>query len=183
VSFEIDNRQILGKLTGVSKAVENKIAKKAVLAGVKLFAKAIKSSLPASQKSARKAIGYSAVRARKGKGKGFLYAKAGGAVGMKAAKRAKTIQRNRKNKPGVGISANNIHWLLVGTDDRLTGWKTTRDRKTKKIIRRTKTGNVVRYVGKMPKSKVVPKSFRQSKGAVDAVMRGIVATGIRAAFK
>jgi hypothetical protein len=183
VSFEIDNRQILGKLTGLSKAVENKIAKKAVLAGVKMFAKAIKNRLPATQKSARKAIGYSAVRARKGAGKGFLYAKAGGAVGMKEAKRAKTVQKKRGNKPGVGIPANNIHWLLVGTDDRVTGWKTTRDRKTKKIIRRTKTGNTVRFVGRMPKSKAVPQAFKQSQGAVNAVMAGIVAVGIKAAFK
>jgi hypothetical protein len=179
MSFEIENdKELMRKLDGLEKKIANKIAKKAVLTGVKMIAKAIKREIPSTQKSARKAIGYRAIRATKGKGKGFLYAKAGGAVGFTKSKMAKQGQKTRKSgRKGVGISASNIHWILNGTKDRWTGTK--RIRRKGKEVGRVDTGGKKKFTGRMKKSGIVKRAWSNVQGAVKAVIAGQIAIGIR----
>lgn len=76
-------------------------------AGVGVISKSIKKQFPTKY---RKNIGH------KVKKKGRLYvAKAGAGVGKK---RKPAVERGAR--PGVGISANNIHWLVMGTGFRFT---------------------------------------------------------------
>lgn len=174
-------KELLKKMDRLSKAVNNKIGKKAVTEGVKLMAKAIKKEIPSTQKSARKAIGYSFKRPRTGGYKNVIFAKAGAGAGMKKEKRRKVeAQRrfNRKGKrKGVGIGVSNVHWLLAGTDKRYTGTKRVgAHRRGNK--RRVDTGKKKKYTGQMRKSGIVQRAERNAKSAVAAVIKGQVIAGI-----
>lgn len=79
-------------------------------------------------------------------------AKAGVGVGS-AMKNAKISgAKARGGRRGVGISARNLHWFGLGTDDRYTGLKWIargRTRRHHQIL----TGNRIRYVGRIDKAK------------------------------
>jgi len=59
------DRELKKQMEKLSKAVNNRISKKALGVGTKIVAKAIKKQIPNSQKSARKAIGSSVQRPKK----------------------------------------------------------------------------------------------------------------------
>lgn len=176
------DRQLKKQMESLSKAINNRISKKALGVGTKIVAKAIKKQIPNSQKSARKAIGSSVQRPRKGAFKGWTFAKAGAGVGMKKAKRQKMraeakFNRNSKRK-GVGIGVSNVMWLLMGTDDRYTGTKRVgahrRGNKT-----RVDTGKKKKYTGRMKRSGYVQKAERETRSQVAQAMRGEVMKGIQ----
>lgn len=97
-------------LRALDKRKARPIVRKGVNAAMQELVKTIRSEIPSRQKSARRAIGKSL---KKGK------FKVGAAVGKKKGAKKK----DRRGKPGVGIAAQNIHWLIMGTKDR-ERWKT-----------------------------------------------------------
>lgn len=153
----------------------NKVSAAAIRAGMRIIQKGIKSEIPSHMKESRKSIG-SRFKRNTRKGDGIVMAKVGAAVGMKktkqeaAAERAKATHSQGKGargkRPGVGISANNIFWLLMGTKERFhdpvvtatgkklgastgvmpklgavrRGYAKTKDAATKKIIENLRKG-------------------------------------------
>jgi hypothetical protein len=88
-------------------------ARNAIRAGQRVLVAGIKSKIPGRYKDARRAIGHSLKRARQTEHADQVVAKVGAAVGMK--KNTRPVTRTR---PGVGLSARNIHWAILGTGDR-----------------------------------------------------------------
>lgn len=113
----------------------NSIAASGVRAALNEIKKGVQSELPTRL---RRAIGSRFKKYRKGE----VTAKVGGAVG-KARKYAGRRPAG-SGRPGVGISGQNIHWYLAGTEPRVQ--KTTR-----------------RPTGKMPKVTAVPFGYAKSK--------------------
>lgn len=115
-------------------ALGGKIAAKAMKSGLRssvaVIAKAIKSDMP---KGLRKTIGSKFKDFARGK----IIAKAGAAVAKPQT------ESKRRNRPGVGISANNIHWWMLGT----------KVRHTKKGVNR----------GAMPAFGTLPISYAKSR--------------------
>lgn len=109
-------------LTGVKecdrmlKAVGNKIGNRAARAvlgkAVRLAAKRIKAK--ATKRSVKQAIAGNVKKRKGGQDKGLITAKAGAGVGGKSKRKP----AKRSTSRGVGISANNVHWYILGTADR-----------------------------------------------------------------
>lgn len=118
----------LDKLTRSLNELRDKSAKKIAKAGVnaalRVLADAEKASVNASGASAelkaaaRKTIGK---RLKKKEGQGYA-GKAGFAVGRQSkAKKQKASDRAKDaSRMGVGISASNVHWAVLGTKERQT---------------------------------------------------------------
>lgn len=147
------------KLKMLSGAEVRRATREAMRAATRVVATAIKSNIPAKHKEVRKAIG-----SRVFTDGGQIHGKAGGAVGQKFERQDKAAKKGRGNKPGVGISANNIHWYLMGTADRYTGEQTIRNRRTGQVTGKRKTGKARRFTGRMPKHPAVELGFQQSEG-------------------
>lgn len=127
MTFVTGDVQIDRKLRELKQSAQNKIARPALTKAARLSAKAMKSEVPANLKDAKRAIGYKV----KVKGTEEIVAKAGAGVGIKRSKLTKQLEKQkvrRAGHPGVGISAANIHWFLLGTEERVTkeGHKTGR---------------------------------------------------------
>ncbi len=108
------------KLKNMEAGAVKKVMKPAISAGLRVAAKAMKAAVPANMKDAKKAIGS---RFGKSKRNGEVMAKAGAAVGIKAAKIGKDIEKQkakRSGRPGVGVGARNIMWFILGTQSRRT---------------------------------------------------------------
>lgn len=195
MSMTLDTRGVLAKFDKLEKALKNKVGKKAITAGLKASSKAIKKLIPSRVKDARKAVGYRFEKEKKGPTKGAIIAKVGMGVGKqtKARKlkavvnRAKAKQkRNEKNKPGVGIAGQNIHWFVLGTKKRETG--SVRKRKQKNKVKtewREPTGGKVKNTGRMkadPDLKaVVRQGVRQANP--EAIIKAELIKGIEAVVK
>lgn len=114
--FDDLNRRLLA--LGDPKKIK-KVAKSAVVAGQRVIVKGIKAKIPGRYKEARKTVGNSFKRLRHGEDAGSVSAKAGLAVGKKMPGReqaeATSAHRRAAGRKGVGISARNIHWLVLGT--------------------------------------------------------------------
>ncbi len=110
---------------------------KAITAGIRASMTAIAKAMRAAvnstsasselKREARKAIGSRFAKPKMGKRRGIKEAKVGFGVGKsgKAVKRAvaargKRIAGGKSGGKGVGISSANIHWFVLGTDDRAT---------------------------------------------------------------
>lgn len=129
-----------------------KVANKAITSGLRAglghVTKAIRAEIP--QPSVKKAIGSKLKRLRDGS----VIAKVGAGVGPRTRKELGP----RGNRPGVGISARNIHWYILGTRGRNHGLKWN-----KTLQKDQKTGNAFRYTGRMPKNAAVKKGWGKSK--------------------
>lgn len=97
--------------SGVRRATRSGVSK-----GGRVAAKAIKQRIPGRYKDARRAIGSRLLKKDEVKGD-EIAAKVGGGVGKSRAK-----QKDRSGRDGVGLSKANIHWAILGTDERF--WKT-----------------------------------------------------------
>ena len=144
------DRKLDAKLKRLGDKAAKKVSAQGIRAGLRVIVKAIKSEIPSHMKEAKKAIGSHFKRKKSGE----VTAKVGAAVGKK-----KTAAGGRGDKPGVGIGAANIHWLLLGTGERTQ--KTT-GRKT----------------GVMPAVGAVKRGFAKSEAAalkkiVDTIRKGI----------
>ena len=99
------------KLDGLVREGAIKAAVAGARAATKEIEKGIKDAIPGQYREARKAIG----RKVKRKGKTEVIGKVGAGVGKKRKKNP-----DRNGKPGVGLSENNIHWAILGVNDRQT---------------------------------------------------------------
>lgn len=169
---EIDQR--LKELAG---AQARKVVRSGVNAGLAVLAREMRAKVqaaanltPREKKLMIQYIGKRFAKNKAGDNKGVLAAKAGFAVGKKMPPKVSAQQAKsaRGGRPGVGISARNIHWL-TGTDDRETGSK-------KSGNRRKLTGNPVRFRGRMPAGKQIPAQAATTAAgsihkAIDSVSR------------
>ena len=131
-------------------AMRNALAKAA-----RYVAKMIKAQIPADQKRLKVVIGSRNGKSRKDK----FSSKAGPGVGAAFKKK---VKRKGDKPKGVGISGNNIHWLVLGTDDRFT-------KKTKKHtgrIPRAGGGSTVSYM-----ATIVPDGFQAAKATAGQIIR------------
>lgn len=163
-AFVTGDRALDRKLAELSAGAVKKVMKPAIAAGLRVSAKAMKAAVPGNMKSAKKAIGS---RFNKSPRNGTVMAKAGAGVGMKIAKIRKMDKKNserRGNNPGVGISARNIMWFILGTAQRFTGSKRVRSDKTGNT--RKATGGAVHSTGRMPSQmNPIQEGFQRSESA------------------
>lgn len=110
---------------------------------IKIIETAMKAAAPPRLPSVRMAIGSRVARGTE------MRAKAGAGVGKKMNKNGMVKHRNR---PGVGISAANIHWYVLGTQERETGSKRIGHNSHKRGARpqRAYTGHPVHRTGRAP---------------------------------
>lgn len=130
-----------------------KAAHSAVTKGMRVVAKSQKNKVPPQYKHAKKLIGSRFSKEKRGEAKGTHQAKAGFGVGKKGKTAAKLRQSRKGRKGGgVGLSLNNIHWAVLGTEERTT-----------------KDGHPT---GRMPKilENVVPDGTQAALGEVKAKM-------------
>lgn len=167
-------------LESLTVKVQKKLSRAALGSGGKVIAKRIKAEVPSNWKAGRQAIGS---RVFLDKNTGQMTVKVGVGVGLKRKKRDKLSAEAKFNrggkKPGVGLSVNNFHWFVMGTDPRQTGQKkiTTKVKgvKTVKIIQ---TGNVKRNTGRMKKTPIVKRGVTSSQAASTEAIRKNLQAGI-----
>lgn len=100
-------------------STQRRIARGGVSKALRVLAKGIKGKVPPQFKDIKKVIG---VRMAKSVGVNPS-GKTGAGVGVKAKKRKEQKQKRdkkREGRPGVGIGAENVHWFVLGTQDRKT---------------------------------------------------------------
>jgi len=102
--------QIVRKLRRLRDSGADKAATSATRAAARVIEKGIKDAIPGQYRDAKKAVGRR-VRNRKGK----VVAKVGAGVGKRPGK-----AKDRTKRGGVGLSKNNIHWAILGVQDRQT---------------------------------------------------------------
>lgn len=103
-----------------------KVTRSAVGKSLRVLAKGIKKKVPPKFKGLKKAIGSRFSKAKGGIARGQVQAKVGIGVGMPRFRKVKgQWVRNKKyssgkhSSRGVGISAQNAHWFILGTKDRI----------------------------------------------------------------
>ena len=168
-AFVTGDKEIDRKLADLKQSAQNKVARPSLTKGARLSAKAMKAAVPANLKDAKKAIGFKV----KVKGSDQIIAKAGAAVGVKKSRLEKQLAKQkgkRAGHPGVGISAANIQWFIMGTADRMTG-SVQRRNKLRGNYRKS-TGNPVHSTGRMPpQMSPVKQGFRSSENAAMGAIR------------
>lgn len=134
------------KLQYMHTQAANKIARAVVRSGLNVAAKNIRKGIRPSiaPKTPDKGIGTSLKRRSEG-----AVGKAGVGVGATQRKALNVVNRGRRK--GVGVSARNLHWFALGTDDRYTG--STRIRGKLGKGKRKATGHARRFTGRINKSK------------------------------
>lgn len=182
----------MGSITGVKeldKALRalaeskiKKVARSAISKAMRVIAKEIKKQIPPKYKGLKKAIGSRFAKPKTGNQKHITMARAGAAVGITKAKQKKAAEQEKSRrqgakKPGVGLSANNIHWAILGTKDRRTGEKTFR-RKGGNV--KKPTGNAVKPTGRMPAilRGIVKRGFGAAEGAATTALLNGLRAGI-----
>ena len=75
--------------------------------------KGIRKAIPPKQRSVKKTLGR---KLKKNPETGMHEGK----VGLGVGKRTKSKKQRDPKKPGVGISKQNVHWFILGTDHRFT---------------------------------------------------------------
>ena len=140
------------------KAMRNALAKAA-----RYVAKMIKAQIPADKKRLKVVIGSRNGKSRKDK----FSSKAGPGVGAAFKKK---VKRKGDTHKGVGMSGNNIHWLVLGTDDRQT-------KKTKRNtgrIPKAGGGSTVAWI-----STIVPDGFQAAKATAAQIIRDEIAVNLQ----
>jgi hypothetical protein len=152
--------QLVRAINRLKDKTVQKAARAGINAGLAAMNKAIRSAVNASsaspemKRAARAAIGKRLLK--EAQSRSIIAAKGGFGVGLHGKrKRAKAAARAQdRTRRGVGISASNIHWAVLGTRDRFTGTKTVRGNARKSVsgrLRYTKaTGNPRHPTGSMP---------------------------------
>jgi hypothetical protein len=129
-----------------------KLARAGVNASLRALVKALKSSITASraspelQEAARLTLAKRLIKQREGGG-----GKAGFGVGQGKARLNKITKskagHEKRGGGGVGVSSNNVHWFVLGTEERNHDTKVVR-RKGSRSYR--STGNASHRTGKVP---------------------------------
>ena len=127
MSFVTGDIRIDRNLATLKQSAQNKIARPALTKACRVSVKAMKGEVPARLKDAKRAIGFKV----NVKGAEQIVAKAGAGVGVKRKALTKFLAKQKTRRSGhggVGISAADIHWFILGTEERATkdGHKTGR---------------------------------------------------------
>jgi len=115
-------KELLAALKGIDDAMVDKIAPAGMRGYLRETAKGVKSEIPSQFKDARQGVGSRFVK--RDKRTKLVTAKAGSKVGIKTqrleamAEKASAKRGKKGSRRGVGISANNIHWAIMGTKQR-----------------------------------------------------------------
>ncbi len=110
-------------------------------------------------------------------------AKAGAAIGKKSPK--VTVSSLTKKHHGVGISARNIHWYILGTQMRETGTKRIGRNSHKRGAKpqRIQTGNPRHSTGRMPAHGFIRAASEGAFGPATQVLNATVKEGLNALWK
>lgn len=126
----------MASLTGVKELIATmnelggpgvkRVTRAAVGKAQRPLVKAIKAKIPPKYKHLKQIVGSRYSKAKGGEAKGQVQAKVGFGVGMKrrvnrkgkVTLSKKFMARKDRTGGGTGISANNIHWLVLGTQPR-----------------------------------------------------------------
>lgn len=159
---ELDNRLKMLAGPGI-----DRVSRAAVRAAINVVARTQQALAP--QGHVRGALGSRMLRKREGFG-----AKAGGGVGKQVNQLARTGRR------GVGISARNIHWWLIGTAERETGSKRVGKNSHKRGVRapRQLTGGARHPTGRMPAHGIIRQAAQLSAGPAHSALVAAVSRGI-----
>ena len=103
-------KELESKLRGLSEESRRKIVNPVLNAGLRVLAEGIKSQIPPEYVGLSSIVGK---RIDKSGGKEIT-----GLVGFGVARRGRKAASRKRG--GVGISSNNIHWLILGTAERST---------------------------------------------------------------
>jgi hypothetical protein len=167
------------------KELKESAAKRAIGLGLRKAAqegaKYVKATVPSKYKNARRGVGWRSLKRR------FNRGEPGAKVGAGVGKRQKTdttqrkiafirkqnaTRKRRSSKGGVGITANNIHWLILGAGmkkPRYTG-----------AMKGKSTGKPVRYRGRMePQMPGVAKTLGGKAYSLNAIIRKHTWAGIQ----
>lgn len=105
------DKELDRKLKRLADKSQKKIVRAIDGAMMTVLLRGVRNAVPPKQKSAKKALGRKLNK--KNKKKNITETKFGFGVG----KRTKS-KTQRGSKPGVGISKENVHWLILGTKNR-----------------------------------------------------------------
>lgn len=168
-SLEMQVRYINRILKGLDQEVGKRIMRRAIRVGMAEIQQAIQLQIPEKYKHLREYIG---ARLAKNKVSKTHQAKVGSAVGFSARKMKEAKSGAKRDRPGVGITAQNIHWIILGTGKRTTGEKRRKNRRTKEVTVKD-TGNRKSNRGSMPAllKNVVKDGFASSSGSALKVMQ------------
>lgn len=86
----------------------------------------------------------------------------GGKVGFGVGRGYAARSRRSNGRSGVGLSGNNVHWFILGTQDRFTGKRSWRARGGGRRTR--ETGNPVRYSGRIQPIRVIQRAMKRLSG-------------------
>lgn len=163
----------LSKVTGVhavdqqliklESKVARRIVRKATNAGLKEVTDAIRSEIkaaPLSPQLRRALLRTVGRRFKKNRRTGQLEAKAGVSVG----KKTKPLNRSGRNKGGVGIGPRNVHWFILGTQNR--------------TVKKTR-----RNSGRIKAVPVVARAGQKAGGTAKATMEKVAREELRKEYR
>lgn len=104
--------EVLYSLEGLSAKAGNRVLFAGLRGALGVIAKRMKSDLDPKVKAARRWVGFKVKR------RGKIEAKVGFGVGRKLSDMVKIAGKRKQGRPGVGISAINVHWWITGTEPR-----------------------------------------------------------------
>lgn len=162
-------------LSSLPEKVQKKIARKALNAGLSIEVKAMRGAVPANMNDMKKAIGKSIKKSKK---TGVVEAKAGAAVGIKKAKMEAMENKQkglRAGRPGVGIGARNIHWFILGTEERTTG---SRKYRVKGGFRTRATGKAAHPTGRIKPNHFIRQAAISVESQVYEKMESVIRAGL-----
>lgn len=117
------DRKLNTFLNNLEKKVPKNASRTALAKSARVLVRATKNLIPSEYPDIKKAIGWRRVKQKGAGSRGRYQAKLGAAVGIKESVRLRIAKEKReenkkKEKKGVGISANNVHWTILGTTER-----------------------------------------------------------------
>jgi hypothetical protein len=132
--------------------------------GIGIVARAQQAAVPKGLIDVRKALGSRVLKRSFGN-----KAKAGAGVGKKMAPAAAAAAAAVGRHGGVGISARNVHWYVLGTKRRFTGTISRRNRGRGRY--REATGGAIHSTGSMPAHLFLAAAGAAAAGDAKTVMR------------
>lgn len=156
------------KLRRLAGPALNRITRSGLRAANNVTVQAMRAAAPTE--SIRQAIGGRMLKSKEGLG-----AKAGAGVGKKMGPKGEKPRVGRGTK-GVGISARNIHWYVLGTQERETGSVLRRNKLQGKY--RKSTGHAIHSTGKMPAHGFIAQAALASQGTARDTLRTAIRRGI-----
>ena len=137
--------EILAALTTLETKSADKVLSAMIRGQMAPIQKQMKADVDPKVKEGRKGV---RSRFKNNKKKNWILAKVGFGVGPK--KNQKPRRSKRTGRGGVGISAQNIHWWVAGTEHRYTGGQTKKLHRKAAYKTKRLNGKEIMNRGKMP---------------------------------